>query len=88
MKSDLRIELRPARHVRVRYFGPPRYASLRVAQGATIVVADGLESGISQVCVAPAGALRLVLSDPNGRQEVREIELAVGATMEVVFDWR
>jgi hypothetical protein len=74
--------------VTVRYLGQARYANFELARGAVLVHGDGLETGTSQTCVAPAGSLRVVMKGRDGRREERALELAAGETREVVFDWR
>lgn len=89
--ADARIATKPGARVRVRYDGPKSHVTVSVLQDGVVVHADGVEKGTEHTFVAPAGPCVVRASQHPERVDTDlRVELAAGATRELVFDgaWR
>lgn len=85
--KDVVVGVSPGARVRVRYAGKAQTGSCHALSDGVIVGLDGIECGTSRSFVVPAGRVqvRFIQLQPK-REQVRELDLAIGEEREVVFN--
>lgn len=87
-REDLVVRVQPGGRLRIRYFGPSTYANYHVYDGTTVVAANGLHRGTSELETVPAAKLRVELDAHAAGTHERVLFVRPGESAEVVFDLR
>lgn len=85
--QTVRVEVRPAARVRLRFEGPWPNVQFAVYDGDVAVAMDGMAKGTERTVIVPAGRATLRLTKYPERTEFSlPLNLEAGATRDVVFD--